>query len=155
MERVASWIKYAEGYRERSRLELARNLGARSVSPIERPHFSAGVQSFELVDISEHRVIRELMKEGFSVKLAFPDKISEGIRPFFVWYKDNVDGKCFVEVFGCPRLYATGSDLGKAEENLMELMRGYFDDLNSHPDDKLGDDIRNMVKFLREIFHGR
>lgn len=155
VKRVGNWIAHAEGFRDRSRFGVKDSADERRGSINSRPSFSDGIQSLEVVDLTKQRIIKELMDDGYSVKLAFSDKIADGIRPFFVWTRDTVDDGCFVEVFGCPRLYAAGADIDDAEARLIELMRGYYSDLKDQPEERLSSDIRNMMKFLEEIFHAQ
>jgi CheY-like chemotaxis protein len=143
------WMEKADAVREELRARpLPRNS---EVFPHENEvNFSEGVYSLDVIDLADERAIKELLDDGFTVKLALP-KGSQAARPFFVWYRQDDTG-AFVEVFGQPFLYAEAPTLAEAEEQISVLMTGMLADLRDEDPDTLGPAVLNLRKFLKEVF---
>ncbi len=144
------WLEQATVARDELRgkpLQRSSDAGA----PGHDVAFSEGVYSVDVIDLADERAINDLLKEGFTVKLARPKGIHKAGRPFFVWYRLD-DSGAFVEVFGQPFLYGEAGTLTEAEDRLGVLMTGMLSDLRDVDPVTLGPALQNLRKFLKEVF---
>jgi CheY-like chemotaxis protein len=152
LKKFEEWIEKSKGYRKAAwqDREGRRLPSKQSAPPVD---FSAGVLSLDVIDFAEEKTIKELLKEGFEVQLAYPSTDKSYGRPFFVWCRET-DDEAFVEVFGQPYLYSSADSLDKAKEDLLVLMRSYLDDLKNLSADQMSKTISQLRKFLCEVFSG-
>ena len=152
LNKFEDWIEKSKGYRQAAWQERERRRlpSKRSEPPVD---FSAGVISLDVIDLYEEKTIKEFLDEGFEVQLAYPSTDKSYGRPFFVWCRETPD-EAFVEVFGQPYLYFSADSLDNAKAKLLQLMRGYLDDLKNTPNEKLSKNILQLRKFLYEVFNG-
>jgi CheY-like chemotaxis protein len=146
LTKLRRWLDDAANFRLRGRgAAVSRDT---QVSP--RHEFSEGVIPDTIIDLQEERSVKELIDDGFVVRV-FSYRGEGDVKPFFVWVKEGTRD-VFLEVFGQPRLYVSDIDLPTAQRSLLSLMRGYYRDLGSEEPDRLSHDLQKMVDFLRSIF---
>lgn len=151
LTKFEEWIEKSRGYRKAAWQDReGRRLTSNEPAPVD---FSAGVLSLDVIDFAEEKTIKELLKEGFEVQLAYPSTDKSYGRPFFVWCRETPE-EAFVEVFGQPYLYSSADSLDKAKEDLLVLMREHFNDLKNLDADQMSKNISQLRKFLCEVFNG-
>lgn len=146
------WLEEADKVRENLRRTPRAKVSRSGSSEEERISFGEGVISVDVIDLTDERAIRELLDEGFAVKLARPTGGHKHGRPFFVWFRELDNEGAFVEVFGQPFLYAEAPSLEQAEAQLGVLMTEIFEDLRHEDELKLGRPMIDLRNFLQEVF---
>lgn len=150
VEAFERWLADSVGVREKLRSD-PKALRGGPASP-RQTSFAEGVVSVDVVDLEKESVARDLINDGFKVRLAYPMGNHSRGRPFFVWYRETADDGAFVEVFGQPYLYADGQNLEKAEAKLGVLMAKFLEDLAGEDEATLGQPMIDLRNFLSEVF---
>jgi CheY-like chemotaxis protein len=150
LEKFGEWIAKSQNFRKAAWEALQANRRGAESKAVD---FSAGVLSLDVIDPTDEQTIKELLREGFEMRLAYPSTDKSYGRAFFVWSRDS-DDEATVEVFGQPHLYSGGTTVEEAEESLRVLMRSYFDDLKDMPSERMSRPLTQLRKFLCEVFNG-
>ena len=72
-------------------------------------------------------------------------------RPFLVWLNSN-EGIYEIEVYGHSELYIYGEDRNKAINNLIYIMKGYYEDFESEHESSFAGPALKIKKFLKYLF---
>jgi CheY-like chemotaxis protein len=151
LEKFRQWIEKSTDFRKRA-WETGRRPRPES-SKSGQVDFTAGTVSLDVVDLEDEAAIKDFLKEGFEVQLAYPSSDKSYGRAFFVWCRETPE-EAFVEVFGQPYLYSPGATIDKAKEDLLVLMRNYHNDLKDVPPEGMSKSVARMRRFLCEVFNG-